>query len=126
MRKSAISAILALSALSFSTPSHAKLVFLSGTVLSVFSSGAGSSPQQVTFTMSFAPQTTGCSGPSSDPTNQVFVFNPTDISDTQTRINMLTLVLAARTSGIPLTVDWDNAGADCDASGFPVPLGVGM
>jgi len=39
---------------------------------------------------------------------------------------MLTVILAARTSGAPLTVDWDNAGAHCDASGFPIPEDVGM
>lgn len=124
MRKSAISAILALSMLICSTPSPAKLVFTSGTVISVFVGGVGVSPESVTFTMSFGPQTTGCTNV--NPTNQVFVFNPTDIPDAQTRKNMLTLLLAARTSGIPLTVDWDNAGAHCDANGFPIPMEVGM
>ncbi|MGB8842636.1 MAG: hypothetical protein WCC64_16375 [Aliidongia sp.] len=124
MRKSVISAILALSLLSFSTPSHAKLVFTTGTVIGLFVSGVGSPAQTVNFTMSFGPQTTGCTNPNT--TNQVFVFNPTDIPDTQTRTNMLALLMAARTSGIPVTVDWDNAGADCDADGFPIPLFVGM
>jgi hypothetical protein len=124
MRKSAIFAITVLSALIFATPSHAKLVSMSGTVISVAVSGVGSAAQSVNFIMSFGPQTTGCSNP--DTTNQVFVFNPTDITDTQTRINMLMVILAARTSGIPLGVDWDNAGADCDTDGFPIPLFIGM
>jgi hypothetical protein len=119
----AISAILALSILICSTPSHAKLVFTSGTVISVFVGGVGST-ESVNFTMSFGPQTTGCTNPSS--TNQVFIFNPTDITDAQTRKNMLALLLAARTSGTPVIVDWDDAGAHCDASGFPIPMNIGM
>lgn len=125
MRNSVISAILALAALTFSTPSDAKLVFTNGTVISVFVSGDTSPAQQVTFTMSFAVQTTGCTN-TGNGVNQVFTFDPTDISDTQTRTNMLALLLAARASGLPLTVDWDNAGAACDASGFPIPLFIGM
>lgn len=124
MLKAAISAILSLSILIFSTPTRAKLVFTSGTVLSVFVGGAGSPAESVTFTMSFAAQTTGCTNPYQ--TNQVFVFNPTDISDAQTRKNMLALLMAARVSGATITVDWDNAGAYCDASGFPIPMDVGM
>ncbi len=124
MRKAAISAILALSISICSAPSQAKLVFTTGTVLSVFVLGVGSPAETVNFTMSFGPQTTGCTNPNT--TNQVFVFNPTDISDAQTRKDMLTLLLAARTSGIPLTVDWDDAGAHCDANGFPIPMAIGM
>jgi len=124
MRKAAVSAILALSISMFSMPSQAKLVFLSGTVIGLFVSGAGSPAETVDFIMSFGPQTTGCTNP--DATNQVFFFNPTDISDAQTRKNMLALLMAARISGTPVTVDWDNAGANCDANGFPVPLYVGI
>jgi hypothetical protein len=124
MRKAAISAILALAVFICSTPSQAKLVFTSGTVISVFVGGVGSPPESVTFTMSFGPQTTGCTN--INPANQVFVFNPTDIPDAQTRKDMLTLLLASRSSGIPLTVDWDNAGAHCDANGFPIPMHIGM
>jgi hypothetical protein len=124
MRKSAISAILALSILMVSTPSQAKLIFLQGTVISLFVSGAGSAAETVDFIMSFGAQTTGCTNP--DATNQVFYFSPTDISDAQTRKNMLAVLIAARISGTPVTVDWDNAGANCDANGFPIPLFVGM
>lgn len=124
MRKSAISALLALSILICSTPSQARLVFMSGTVIGVFVGGVGSPAESVNFTMSFGPQTTGCTNP--NPTNQVFVFNAADISDPQTRKNIVALLMAARTSGIPLTVDWDNAGAHCDSSGFPIPMFVGM
>jgi hypothetical protein len=124
MFKAAISAILSLSILIFSTPSHAKLVFTTGTVIGLFVSGVGSAAESVNFTMSFGPQTTGCTNP--DQTNQVFVFNPTDITDPQTRKNMLALLMSARISGTPVTVDWDNAGAYCDASGFPIPMYVGM
>jgi hypothetical protein len=124
MRKAAISAILALSILVFATPSQAKLTFTAGTVVGLFVSGAGSAPESVSFTMSFGPQTTGCSN--SGGTNQVFVFNPTDITDAQTRKNMLALLMAARISGTPITVDWDTAGADCDAGGYPIPLYVGI
>lgn len=123
MRKSAISAILALSILICSAPSQAKLVFTSGTVLSVFVGGVGTPAESVTFIMSFAPQATGCTNVGGD--KQVFVFSATDIPDAQTRKNMLTLLMAARTSGIPLTVDWDNAGAHCDG-GFPIPEEIGM
>jgi len=122
MCKSAISAILALSILIFSAPSQARLIFTSGTVIGLFVSGAGSAAESVNFTMSFGPQTTGCSN--SGGTNQVFVFNPTDITDAQTRKNMLALLMAARISGTPLTVDWDNAGANCDANGYPIPLQI--
>jgi uncharacterized protein YraI len=126
MYKATISAMLALAALTFSTPSDAKLVFTTGTVVSVFVSGDGETPaQQVTFTMSFAVQTTGCTN-TGNGVNQVYTFNPNDIADTQTRNNMLSVILASRASGIPLTVDYDNAGADCDANGFPIPLFVGM
>lgn len=124
MRKSAISAILALSILICSAPSQAKLVFMSGTVISVFVLGVGSPAESVNFTMSFGPQTTGCTN--QNPTNQVFAFTPTDITDPQTRRDMLSLLLAARATGTPLTVDWDNAGAYCDADGFPIPMAVGM
>lgn len=124
MRKAAISAILALSTLIGSMPSHAKLIFTSGTVISVFVGGVGAPPESVSFTMSFGPQTTGCTN--IDPTNQVFFFNPTDISDAQTRKDMLSLLIAARASGIPLTVDWDDSGAHCDANGFPIPMYIGM
>ena len=124
MCKPAISAILALSILIFSAPSQAKLIFTSGTVIGLFVSGAGSAAESVNFTMSFGPQTTGCSN--SGGANQVFVFNPTDITDAQTRKNMLALLMAARISGTPLTVDWDNAGAYCDAGGYPIPLYIGI
>jgi hypothetical protein len=125
MRKSAISTILALSIAILSMPSHAAITFKAGTVVSVFTSGTGTPAESVTFTMSFANQPTGC--PSTNQTGgQVFTFTPADVSDAQTRKNMLTVILAARTSGIPLTVVWDNAGAHCDASGFPVPESVGM
>jgi hypothetical protein len=124
MRKAAISAIVALSILIGSTPSYAKLVFTSGTVIGLFVLGAGSPAESVNFTMSFGPQTTGCTNPNQ--TNQVFVFNPTDIPDAQTRKDMLALLMAARVSGATVTVDWDNAGAFCDAGGFPIPMAVGM
>ena len=124
MRKAAISAILALSIVICSAPSYAKIVFTSGTVIGLFVLGAGSPAESVNFTMSFGPQVTGCTNPNQ--TNQVFVFNPTDISDAQTRKNMLALLMAARTSGTPITVDWDNSGAFCDAGGFPIPMAVGM
>lgn len=124
MRKPVIWAILALSSLLCSMPGHAKLVFTSGTVISVFVGGVGSAAESVNFTMSFGPQTTGCTNTS--PTNQVFVFNATDITDGQTRKNMLALLLAARASGTPLTVDWDDAGAHCDANGPPIPMVIGM
>jgi len=124
MRKAAIPTILALSILIFSTPSYAKLVFTTGTVISVFVSGVGVPAETVTFTMSFLPQTTGCTNPNT--ANQTFVFSPTDIPDAQTRKDMLALLMAARSSGIPLTVDWDNAGAHCDANGFPIPMYIGM
>jgi len=124
MRKSAISVILALSISMFSMPSQAKLIFLTGTVTALFVSGAESPAESVSFTMSFGVQTTGCTNPA--PTNQIFVFTPADISDAQTRKNMLALLMAARISATPVTVDWDNAGANCDATGFPVPLYVGL
>jgi hypothetical protein len=124
MRKVAISAILALSVLSVSTPSQAKLVFLQGTVIAVFIGGVGSPAESVSFTMSFTPQATGCTNINQP--NQIFAFSPADIADAQTRKNILTLVMASRTSGIPLTVDWDNAGAHCSANGFPIPMDVGM
>ena len=123
MRKSAISAMLALTILIFSVPSQAKLVFLSGTVLTVFVGGVARPAESVTFIMSFAPQTTGCTNAGGG--NQVFVFDPTTITDAQTRKDILALIMASRTSGVPLTVDWDDAGAHC-AGGFPVPLNVGL
>ena len=124
MRRSTLAAILALSALTCSVPGYAKLVFKAGTVINVFVSGVGSPAETITFAMSFAAQPTGCTNPNQ--TAQTFVYTPTDITDAQTRKDMLTLLLAARTSGIPMTVDWDDAGAHCDASGFPIPMDVGM
>jgi hypothetical protein len=129
MRKTTISAILALSVLNFSVPSQAKTTFVTGTLVGVFVAGDGSTAQSGNFTIALpngeTSLTTGCTT-ASPSGQQVFVFDPTDITDTQTRINMLAVLLAARTSGIPLTVDYDNAGADCDAGGFPIPLFVGF
>jgi hypothetical protein len=127
MRKSAISTILAGSISILSMPSHAATTFMTGTVISVFTAaGIGTPAESVDFTMSFPNQTTGCPSTNQSANQQVFVFTPADISDAQTRKNMLTVILAARTSGLPLTVVFDNAGAHCDATGFPVPTSVGM
>jgi hypothetical protein len=127
MRKLAISTVLAGSISILSMPSHAATTFMTGTVVSVFTAaGIGTPAELVDFTMSFPnPVKTGCTGTS--PLNQqVFTFTPADVSDAQSRKNMLTMILAARTSGLPLTVVFDNAGAHCDATGFPVPTSVGM
>jgi hypothetical protein len=124
MFKSAISAILSLFVLVVATPSDAKIAFTTGTIVSVFVGGAGTSAEQVTFTMSFPAQTTGCTNPYQP--NQIFAFNPTDIVDAQTRKNMLAMLMSARATGSAVTVDWDDAGAYCDSSGFPIPMYVGM
>lgn len=125
MRKIGIAAALAISSLICSIPSQAKIAFKAGTVVNIFIAGAGSAAESVTFTMSFGIQTTGCKN--NDPTLQMFSINPSNIADAQTRKDLLTLIMASKTSGIPLTVDWDDQGAHCDAvSGLTVPEDIGM
>lgn len=128
MRKSIASAILlALSSLACSAPSHAAQTFVTGTVtfLGVYSNIINSA-ETVLFVISAPAITTGCSN-GSGVGNPTFSFDTADISDAQSRKNLLTMLFAARTSGLPISVTYDNAGAHCDTQfNFPIPLNIAM
>jgi hypothetical protein len=127
MRKSITSTILTLSLFAVSTPGYAATASTTGTIgfLAVYAN-IEDPAETVLFELSNgATITTMCSNAGSN--TPTFSFVPADISDAQTRKNMLTMLFAARTSGLPITVNFDNAGAHCDSQfGFAIPLVIGM
>jgi hypothetical protein len=128
MRKSIASAIvLALSSLACSAPSHAATTYVTGTISGLYVySNVINAAETVLFVLSVGPITTGCSNGSGSG-NPTFSFDPADVSDAQSRKNMLAMLYAARTSGLPISVSYDNAGAHCDTQfGFAIPLVISM
>jgi hypothetical protein len=133
MRKLAIPAAGFLMSLALSTSGYATGVSVTGTVTMVFVDSTVSNNPPETVFFKFQPPavtalTTGCPQGSTTVagTAEIFEFEPASVTDAQTRKNMLTLLFAARTSGIPLQVAFDNAGAFCGTSGFAVPINLGM
>jgi hypothetical protein len=126
MRKSIASAILALLSLAVSAPSHAATASVTGTVeFLVVYANIDDPAETVLFELTGGNITTMC--PNASANTPTFSFDPADISDAQTRKNMVTMLFTARTSGLPISVSFDNAGAHCDGQfGFAIPLLIGM
>jgi pectin methylesterase-like acyl-CoA thioesterase len=99
--------------------------FVSGDTDFIFGDGVGVFDRSDIHYVTTHKTSGSITAPSHQP-NQIFAFNPTDITDAQTRKNMLAVLMSARTTGSAITVDWDDAGAYCDSSGFPIPMYVGM
>jgi hypothetical protein len=130
MRKSTTSAILlALTSLAYLAPSQAAQTGVTGTVtFLVVYSNIINNAETVLFVLNNnnQPITTGCAQGSGGG-NPTFSFDTHDIGDAQSRKNLLTMLYAARTSGLQISVNYDNAGAHCDDQfGFPIPLAIGM
>ena len=80
--------------------------------------GAGSTPEVVSFQVSNMPNT-GC------PAGGWFLFTPSDVSDAQTRKNMLATLFAAKLTGVSINVVYSNT--VCDAAfGYAVPIAIIM
>jgi hypothetical protein len=134
MRKLAIPAAAVLVALAGSSPGQAASTFVTGTVIEVFvDSTVNNNPPETVF-FKFQPAagqqalTTGCTQGSTTTagTAEIFEFEPASVTDAQTRKDMLTLLFAARTSGMTAEVAYDNAGAFCGTAGFAVPINLGL
>jgi hypothetical protein len=66
-------------------------------------------PESFIFTISNQPTpTVSCGG------YNRFIISPATTADAQTRKNMVALLVAARVSGISVTVGYDSAGGGCD------------
>ena len=119
--------LLALSSFACSAPGRAAQTFVTGTVSGLYVySNIVNAAETVLFTLSVGPITTGCSNGSGSG-DATFSFDPADVSDAQSRKNMLAMLFSARTSGLPISVSYDNAGAHCDTQfGFVIPLNISM
>jgi len=94
---------------------------VTGTLASVGveSTVLGLGPEIATFVMTNQPTSTGC------PSSIVFMFTAADVTDSNTRKNMLATLLAARVSGASVTVVY--SGSYCDSQfGYPIPIAIGM
>ena len=120
MRRSLVS-FLALAAVGMSLTAPA-LAFpvASGTVINlvVSSTEDGSGPEGISFQLTNMPNT-GC------PSGTWFVFEPTDVTDAQTRKNLLTTLFAAKLTGASVNVVYSST--ICSAtSGYAIPIAIIM
>jgi hypothetical protein len=117
MRRAVVSALVAVSVFGMSMTAQA-FPTASGPVVNlvVSSTAAGGAPEVISFQVSPMPNT-GC------PSGSWFLFTPTDISDAQTRKNMLATLFAAKLSGTSVNVVYSNT--ICDAgSGYAIPIAI--
>lgn len=119
MRRAIVSALAAFTVLVMSMTAQA-FSTATGTVVNlvVDSTAAGSAPEEISFQVSNMPNT-GC------PSGSWFFFTPTDVTDAQTRKNMVATLLAAKLSGASINVVYSNT--VCDAgSGYAIPIAIIM
>lgn len=90
----------------------------SGNVINlvVSSTEAGSAPEVISFQLTNMPDT-GC------PNGTWFIFDPTDVTDAQTRKNLLTTLFAAKLTGASVNVVYSNTICSA-ASGYAVPIAI--
>jgi hypothetical protein len=79
---------------------------------------ATSGAEIVSFQVTNMPNT-GC------PTGTWFFFDPTDVTDAQTRKNLLTTLFAAKLSGATVNVVYSSTVCD-SASGYAIPIALIM
>lgn len=92
----------------------------SGTVINIVvsSTEAGSGPEGISFQLTNMPNT-GCPG------GNWFAFEPTDVTDAQTRKNLLTTLFAAKLTGASVNVVYSST--ICSATfGYAVPIAIIM
>ena len=117
MRRPIVSGLMALAVLGMSMTAEA-FPTASGPVVNlvVSSTAAGGAPEVISFQVSPMPNT-GC------PSGTWFLFSPTDISDAQTRKNMLATLFAAKLTGTSVNVVYSNT--ICDAGfGYAIPIAI--
>ena len=119
MRRTIVSALAALTVLGMSMTVQA-FPTATGTVINlvVDSTAAGSAPEVISFQVTNMPNT-GC------PSGSWFFFTPTDVTDAQTRKNMLATLFAAKLTGATINVVYSST--ICDAgSGYAIPIAIIM
>jgi hypothetical protein len=121
MRRFLPSAVLCLAAvgMSMSLPAAA-FPTASGTVINIVvdSTENGTTPELVTFQLTNMPNT-GC------PNGGWFIIEPTDVTDAQTRKNLVTMLFAAKLTGASVNVVYSST--ICSASfGYAVPVAIIM
>jgi hypothetical protein len=117
MRRAVVSALVAMSVSGMSMTAQA-FSTASGPVVNlvVSSTEPAGAPEVISFQVSPMPNT-GC------PSGSWFYFTPTDISDAQTRKNMMATLLAAKLAGTSINVVYSNT--ICDAgSGYAIPIAI--
>jgi hypothetical protein len=117
MRRAIVSAVVALTVFGMSTTAQA-FPTATGTVINlvVSSTAAGSGPEEISFQVSNMPNT-GC------PSGGWFLFRPSDISDAQTRKNLVATLFAAKLTGASINVVYSNT--ICDAGyGYAIPIAI--
>ena len=119
MCRALVSALAALTVLAVSMTAEA-FPTATGTVVNlvVSSTAAGSPPEEISFQISNMPNT-GC------PTGTWFFFNPSDITDAQTRKNLVATLFAAKLTGASINVVYSNTVCDA-ASGYAIPIAIIM
>jgi hypothetical protein len=112
MRRQLFAALVILAALAAQSAANAATAVVTGTIVTL----SVTSPEWVVFNMSDQPPaaSTGCSAPAA-----YFAFSPTSITDANSRRDLLALLMMAKAAGMTVLVSYDNAGANCDASGYP-------
>jgi len=117
MGRTIVSALVAVSVFGISMTAQA-FPTASGPIVNlvVSSTAAGGAPEVISFQVSPMPNT-GC------PTGTWFFFNPTDITDAQTRKNMLATLMAAKMAGTSVNVVYSNTICDA-ASGYAIPIAI--
>jgi hypothetical protein len=117
MRRAIASALAALTVVGLSTTAEA-FPTATGTVMNfvVDSTVGGQAPEEISFQVSNMPNT-GC------PSGGWFFFTPTDVTDAQTRKNMVATLLAAKLSGASINVVYSNTLCDA-ASGYAIPIAI--
>ena len=106
--------------MSVTAPALAANSTASGNVINlvVDSTEGGSGPEIVSFQLTNMPDT-GC------PNGTWFIFDPTDVTDAQTRKNLLTTLLAAKLTGASVEVVYSSS--VCSATfGYAVPIAIIM
>jgi len=122
MRRSLVFASLAMTAVGMGmTRPAAAFPTASGNVINLVvdsTAVAGSSPEIISFQLTNMPNT-GC------PAGGWFMITPSDVTDAQTRKNLLTTLFAAKLTGASVNVVYSST--ICDASfGYAIPIAIIM
>ena len=120
MNRALVSALWAATLFCLSITAWASDSTATGTVINlvVDSTAGGSGAEIVSFQVTNMPNT-GC------PTGTWFFFDPTDVTDAQTRKNLLTTLFAAKLSGATVNVVYSSTVCD-SASGYAIPIALIM